>query len=225
MKLRVPLKMLSGPTPPFAVNRADAAVLVMDVQSFTTREDEGLGQLARERGILREFDEYYLQVDAAIRNLRRLLAASREQGLQVLYTLLHAERTDRSDISRQLRVAGWPIPTGDPLAEIRSEVSPLAGDVVLPRGTYGAFAATDLLEILQKGQVKTLILAGMLANTTVALTAREAADRGFGVILVWDASASETLDWHDSMKTRIVGPLIRLRTSKQVIEMMKGART
>lgn len=217
--------MLSGPTPPFAVSRADATVLVMDVQDFTTREDQGLGRLAGERGILREFEEYYLQVEAAIRNLQGLLDVSREHGLQVLYTLLHAGRADRTDLSRQLRVAGWPIPAGDPLEEIRPEVSPLAGDLVLPRGTYGAFAGTDLLDILEGGQVKTLILAGMLANTTVALTAQEAADRGFGVIVVWDASASETLDWHDNMKTRLVGPLVRLRTAKQVIEMMKGART
>ena len=225
MKLRVPLKMLSGPTPPFEVSRADAAVLVMDVQDFTTREDQGLGRLAGERGILREFEEYYLQVEAAIRNLQGLLDVSREHGLEVLYTLLHAERTDRTDLSRQLRVAGWPVPARDPLEEIRPEVSPLAGDLVLPRGTYSAFAGTDLLNILERGQIKTLILAGMLANTTVALTAQEAADRGFGVVMVWDASASETLDWHDNMKTRLVGPLVRLRTAKQVMEMMKGART
>jgi nicotinamidase-related amidase len=225
MKLRVPLKMLSGPTPAFSVSGADAAVLIMDVQDFTSRKDAGLGKLAAARGILREFDEYYEQVEAAIRNLRRLLDASREHRLPVLYTLLHAERSDRTDLSTQLRVAGWPVPTGDPLDEIRPEVSPLAGDIVLPRGTYGAFAGTDLLSILEKSQVRTLILAGMLANTTVALTAQEAADRGFGVILVWDASASETLDWHDNVKTRLVGPLIRMRTAKQVIEMMKGART
>jgi len=114
---------------------------------------------------------------------------------------------------------------GDPVAEIREEIKPESDDLVLPRGTYSPFAGTDLLDVLERAQIQTLVLAGMLANTTVALAAQEAADRGFGVILVWDASASETLDWHDNMKTRLVSPLIRMRTTKQVIEMMKGVRT
>jgi nicotinamidase-related amidase len=225
MKLRVPLKMLSGPTPSFQVTSAEAAVLVMDAQRFTTLKDEGLGRLASERGILREFEEYYLQVDAAIRNLEALLGASRDHGLQVLYTLLLAGGCDGAGVSRQFRAARWPLPSGDPVLEIRKEVEPQSDDLLLPRGTYSPFAGTDLLGVLERMQIQTLVLAGLLANTTVALTAQEAADRGFGVILVWDASASETLDWHDNMKTRLVSPLIRMRTTKQVIEMMEGVRT
>jgi nicotinamidase-related amidase len=81
------------------------------------------------------------------------------------------------------------------------------------------------LSVLQEAKIDTIVLAGMLANVTVAPTAREAADRDFGVVWVWDASASETLAWHEHTKTGIVGPLIRIRTTQQVIEMMEGTRT
>jgi len=225
VKLRVPYKMLSQETPAFEVTGKNAVLLLMDPQRFTTVPEEGLGRVASERGIIREFAEYYAQTDAAIRNMKRLLASCRQHGVRVVYTVLNARQLDRSDLSRQLQVSGLPIPVGEPTEEIHPEVAPACGDLVLPRGTYSPFAGTDLLARLRETNVDTILMAGMLANTTVAMTAREAADRDFGVIVVWDASASETLAWHDNMRTGLVGPLIRMRTTKQVIDMMEGLRT
>jgi len=225
MKPRVPFKNLSQATPPFQVTKENAALLLVDAQRFTTRRDEGIGLEAKIRGIQREFEEYYAQVDAALRNMQRLLAGCREHGLVVIHTVLNAGSADGSGLSRQIKVSGLPIPTGAPEDEIRPEVAPLPSELVLPRGTYSPFAGTDLLSVLREKEVDTLVVAGMLANTTVALTAQEAADRDVGVIMAWDASASESLYWHEIVKTGLVGPLIRIRTAQQVIEMMEGTRT
>ena len=73
--------------------------------------------------------------------------------------------------------------------------------------------------------VENILLAGMMADTTIAMTAREAADRDYGVIVVMDASASQTNDWHAQLRDGIVGGLIRQRTTTQVIEMIRGERT
>ncbi len=225
MKPRVPFKNLFRATPPFRVTEENAVLLLVDIQRFTTRRDEGLGRVAQQQGILREFEEYYAQVDAALRNGQRLLAGCREHGLPVIHTLLNARPADGSDLSRQLEVSGLPIPRGAPEDEICPEVAPLPSEVILPRGTYSPFAGTGLLSVLRQREIDTVVLAGMLANTTVALTAQEAADRDLGVIMVWDASASESLYWHEIIKTGLVGPLIRTRTAGQVIEMMEGTRT
>ena len=224
-RLRVPYKMLSAPVPPFHLARENAALLLIDPQHFTTMRDQGLGRVASERGITREFDQYYEQADAAMRNMVRLLGACRLHGVRVVYTVLNCAPPDRSDLSRQLRVSHLPIPVGSPVEEIRSEVAPAAEDLVLPRGTYSPFAGTNLLTLLREANIDTIILAGMLANVSVAMTAREAADRDFGVIFVWDASASETLDWHIQIKISLVGGLIRVRSTQEVIEMLEGTRT
>jgi nicotinamidase-related amidase len=224
MKPRVPFKNLSKATPPFCLTKENAALLLMDAQHFTTRYDQGLGLEAQKRGILREFEEYYAQVDAALRNMQRLLAGCREHDLTVIHTFLSASPTG-GGLSRQLELSGLPVPSGPPGDEIRSEVAPLPSELVLPRGTYSPFAGTDLLSVLRKKKVDTLLVAGMLANTTLDLAAREAADRNLGVIMAWDASASESLYWHEIVKTGLVGPLIRIRTAQQVIEMMEGTRT
>jgi biuret amidohydrolase len=223
--LRVPYKMLAAPVPPFHLTKENTALLLVDAQYFTTSREQGLGLLASERGVDRELDEYYLQVDAALKNMARLLANCRSRGVRVIHTLLNCARADRSDLSRQLRVSELPIPTGDPRAEIRPQVAPHAGELVLPRVTYSPFASTDLQQVLRLAKVDTLILAGMLANYSVWMTAREAADRDFGVVVVIDASASETLEWHLQFQTGIVGGLIRQRTAGDVKEMLEGTRT
>jgi nicotinamidase-related amidase len=65
----------------------------------------------------------------------------------------------------------------------------------------------------------------MLASQTVWQAAREAADLDFGVVVVMDCCASETLAWHTQLRTGIVGGLIRQRSSGEVIEMLEGRRT
>jgi nicotinamidase-related amidase len=223
--LRVPYKMLLAPIPPFALGSGNAALLLIDAQNLTTCRSRGLGQLASERGIDREFDEYYMQVDAALKNMTKLLAACRTHGLTVMHSVLCGTRADGSDRSRQMRASGLPLPVGDPRAEIRTEVSPLPDELVFPRTTYSLFASNEIAAALRDARVDTVLLGGMLANYTVWQAAREAADRDFGVIVVMDCCASETHAWHTQLRTGVIGGLIRQRSSTEVIEMMQGTRT
>lgn len=222
--LRVPFKMLSAPVPAFRLTGAQTALLLIDAQHYAATRSRGLGLAASERGIDREFDEYYAQADAALENMACLVAGCRAHGVRVLYTVLNGRTADGSDLSRQMRVSELPVPRGDPRDEIRPEVAPQAGETVLPRVTYSPFAGTDLLRILREAGVDTLIVAGMLANYSVWQTAREAADRDLGVLVVSDASASETLEWHQQFLNGIVGGLIRHRSTRQVLEMLEGTR-
>jgi nicotinamidase-related amidase len=223
--LRVPYKMLLAPVPPFVVTADNTALVLIDAQHFTTSRSQGLGRLAAERGIEREFDEYYLQAEAALKNMATLVAACRSRGLAVMHTLLSGTRPDGNDLSRQMRASQLALPIGDPRREIRPEVAPADGEPVLGRSTYSPFVGTGLLEALRAAKVDTLLLAGMLANYTVWQAAREAADLDFGVVVVMDCCASETLAWHGQLRTGIVGGLIRQRSSSEVIEMLEGTRT
>jgi nicotinamidase-related amidase len=223
--LRVPYKRLLAPVPPFALRADNTALLLLDVQDFTTRRDQGLGLLAAERGIEREFDEYYFQVDAALSNLATLVAACRSHRLAVLHSVLCGDRPDGSDRSRQMRTSQLPLPIGDPKREIRPEVAAAETEPVFSRTTYSPFVDGALLETLRKAEIETLLLAGMLASTTVWQAAREAADRDFGVVVVMDCCASESLAWHGQLRTGIVGGLIRQRSCREVIEMLEGKRT
>jgi nicotinamidase-related amidase len=217
--------MLSAPVPPFRLTGANTALLLMDAQHYTTTRTLGLGLAASERGVDREFDEDYVQVEAALTNMARLAAACRAHGVRVLYTILNDAQANGSSLSRQMRVSELPIPQGDPRAEIRTEVAARDGEAVLSRGTYSPFVKTDLQQRLQAAGVDTLLIAGMMANYSVWLAAREAADQEYGVVVVSDASASETFEWHQQLLNGVVGGLIRTRSTQDVIEMLEGTRT
>ena len=120
--LRVPYKMLLAPVPPFPYGRqcgaaADRCPALHDLAQPRPGPSRG------ERGIEREFDEYYLQAEAALANMADLVAACRPRNRGRACRARRA-KADRSDMSRQMRVSELPLPAGDPRREIREEVAP-----------------------------------------------------------------------------------------------------
>src|SRR5262245_26432996 len=102
MPLRTPYHMVMRALPLASVSREKAALLLLDVQKFTAAPGHGLAAEAERRGIAREFADYHEQVAAALRNITRLLAACRANGIPVF----HVRVADTGDMSRQFRLSG-----------------------------------------------------------------------------------------------------------------------
>ena len=102
---------------------------------------------------------------------------------------------------------------GSPLvgegAEFRPAARPLPSEPVIEKDVNSAFIGTDLEARLREGGVGRLVLAGLATDHCVSTTARMAANLGFGVRLVSDATA--TFDR--------VGPDGRLHVAEDVHEM------
>ena len=222
--LRVPYKMLSMPLPAEPLVPEKTVLLLINFQKFTCARDHGLGRLAEERGITPELDEYYSQVDAALQNGNQLVKACRVAGMDVVFSYLHTGSAGQK-ISKQFQVSKIPVPDGELKDEFLENIKPESGEISLIQSTYSPFTGPDLLHVLEKKGKDTLIVAGMLFNYSVTMTAREAADRDYKVIVVWDASASETLEWHLVTRTGLVGGLILSRSTREVVEMLEGKRT
>jgi len=219
MPSRTPYHMLMQPMPLAPVTPEKAAVLLLDVQDFTTLRGHGLDAEAARRGIARELDEYFAQVAAARANLARIVAAARAAGLGVI----HLRTAQEAGLCAQFRASGLERPAtaaGDGGGLGPLDAAP--GEPVIARGGYGAFHDTGLRERLEAGGIATLILAGMMANVTVALAAREAADRNFQVLVVQDACASETLGWHGSTMQGLSGGAIRVLSTGDALAMIAG---
>lgn len=221
---RVPYKMLASPIPAQKIQKDRTALLLLDFQKYTCDRSSGLGSLAAIRGITPEFDEYYSMVAAAKINSGSLLDVCRKNGVEAIFCYLFKDNNP-SQYARQFELSRYPLPAGDLKDEYLAELKPVNDETIVTRVTYSAFLDTGLEEKLRASSKDTLILAGTLYNYTVALAAREAADRGFTVIVVWDASASDTLDWHMITRTWLMGGLILSRQTHEVIEMVEGSRT
>lgn len=83
---------------------------------------------------------------------------------------------------------GAPVFTADtPLAEIFDVLKPLDTESIVSKLHPGSFTGTDLQELIQKTGRSKLALVGYMAHVCVSTTARQAAERGYEVVLVREA--------------------------------------
>ncbi|WP_409463613.1 isochorismatase family protein [Amycolatopsis sp. GA6-003] len=91
------------------------------------------------------------------------------------------------------------------------------GDLRVVKAGWGAFSSTGLEALLRERGIETIVLAGVATNFGVEGTAREAAARGFGVVVVSDATSSVSAAHHDFSLTQILPGISRVRTAAEVV--------
>jgi ureidoacrylate peracid hydrolase len=80
-------------------------------------------------------------------------------------------------------------------AQIVDELTPTAGDVVLDRTRMSVFNGTGIDSMLRNLGIETLVVVGAWTNMAVEHTVRDAADHGYRVTLVEDATSSLSAEW------------------------------
>jgi nicotinamidase-related amidase len=130
-----------------------------------------------------------------------LLEAFRRSGEPVFHIRLGFEpgflnRTNRTARFDSHEEAGRFV-LGSPDTEFAPAVAPGPGELVLTKGSVGAFTSTALAAQLAALKISEVYLAGVATHLAVESTAREGADRGLAVNVVADACAGppELHDW------------------------------
>jgi nicotinamidase-related amidase len=188
----------------------------MDVQRLTVDKSGGIARLARERGVLGEFKEYFQLVEKMIPNINLILERCRELGIQVLFTRLASHTGDGSDMSVQNRARGMILTLDSEDSRFIEELSPAPGDIVIDKGCDNPFNCTEIELILRDLGIRYLILCGVRTPGYMNTAAFDAADKGFGVIFVSDACAGGVRE----NKVYLTGGLIRVRPASSVLELL-----
>ena len=76
-------------------------------------------------------------------------------------------------------------------AAIHSNVAPLAGEKIIVKNEVNSFLHTDLLDFLNKNDIKKLVLCGMQTNMCLEAATRAASDYGFECTVIQDACAAK----------------------------------
>ncbi|MBZ9653840.1 cysteine hydrolase family protein [Phyllobacterium lublinensis] len=158
------------------------------------------------------------QVDAEAA-IARLLAAWRERRLPVIHV-----RHDSTDPTSPYR----PGTAGN---EFKAEVAPLLGEPVIDKRANNAFVGTDLMDVLDELQVRSLVITGVLLENSVDATVRMASNLGFDVVVPEDAVASidrrdrrgkhwAAEDVHALTLSILDGDYARISTSAAIIETL-----
>jgi nicotinamidase-related amidase len=188
------------PWPQFEVDWQRAALLVVDMQNYGCNPDAGLGPMLSERHP--EIAGYYLPrvTETVVPNARRLLEGFRAAGGRIVFTRHGPLLADGSDMiaRRRRRDRDALEATGTPALwhrgtfehDVVAALAPAPGELVLDKNTSSAFSSTGIEWLLRNMDVDTLVLVGMATDMCVETTARDAADRGFNVIVVEDATAT-----------------------------------
>lgn len=177
----------------FPIVPARTALLIVDMQYLDAHRDYGRGVQAREAGLAGQYAYFFDEVEnRVVPNIRRLLAVSRAVGVQPIYTRIASLVDDCRDVSLQNKRVALRAPAGSKEAEILDELRPLSNEIVVTKGASGAFGSTALDQILRNVGLDTLIVTGVVTNYCVESTVREAADRGYNVVLAEDACAAKS---------------------------------
>lgn len=190
------------------LRRSDTALLIVDMQYCDASPDQGFN-LAFDNIEPGSMDYFNARVEVSvIPAIRKLLAAFRRHGMPIVYLMLGSSYRDLRDVPRRHREwvraieeAGgvqdifW---AGHPAFAVREEIAPLAGDSIVTKTTWGAFTSSNLDLVLRELGVANLVITGVSTNCCVETTARDAADRGYGCVLVDEALADYDQAAHDA---------------------------
>ncbi len=117
--------------------------------------------------------------------IRELIEGARAAGVPVIY-VCDTHRPDDAEFEH------WPPHgvEGSWGGKVVDELAPLPGDHIVHKRRYSAFFGTDLELTLSEMGVRRVLLAGVLTNICVWVTAYDASMRNFDVTVFRDAVAS-----------------------------------
>lgn len=188
------------------------ALLLIDVQNQVFNESE------RER-----HPYFYTRVkDLVLPNLRRLIAASRQAGVEVMYTVMENLTRDGRDRSLDYKLSNLFVAKGSWQARVVDAVAPGADDIVLAKTSSSLFNSTNFDYVLRNIGVETLVVTGFLTDQCVDHTIRDGADRGYDVICVSDACATHGKHRHLSALASFAG-YCRTTTTAALVEELRLA--
>lgn len=198
-------------------NPGRAALLLLDFQNYGLHRE---GYWAKVSG-----PKYPpAEMKAAVGQAYLALKAARKRGLLVIH-VASAWRAGSPEMNFNIPVfargpdraveGSWAVGFFEPLV-------PIEGEPAIFKRSVSALAGTELDRLLRVRDVNTLLLTGIATNFAVEGTAREAADRGYRVIILEDACASVTPKMHNFSINFILKELCTVSTSGEFIRTLEA---
>ncbi|MEM1092039.1 MAG: isochorismatase family cysteine hydrolase [Pseudomonadota bacterium] len=187
----------------------NTALIVVDMQNATGNPNLGLGKLLAERGQTQSSSYRFDRIEQTlVPNIQALASVCREVGAPVIYITYGSELEDYSDMPAHMVgiVKATSNRVGMPEHDIVDALTPEPGELVINKKTMGAFSSTGIDANLRALGIETVLVVGVSTNNCVAMTAMEACDHQYGVVVVSDATGTDS----DQMQNATLTMLRRL---------------
>jgi nicotinamidase-related amidase len=165
------------------------------------------------------------ETNGCVPHMLQVLNGARRAELRIFYALHHRYRQGDYGTWKYIapiQKAAWLHKTfenGTWGGEIRSEFTPQAGEIVAQEHWCSSgFANTDLDLQLKKHGIQKLIIIGLIAHTCVEATVRYAAELGYEVTMVKDATADySNEEMHAALDVNIPNYASAIVTTAEVV--------
>ena len=165
-------------------------------------------------------------------HMLQVLNAARRAGLRVFYALHHRYRPGDYETwkyTAPIQKAAWShkaFEHGTWGGQIRREFEPQWGDIVAQEHWCSSgFANTDLDLLLKRHGIHKLIVMGLIAHTCLEATVRFAAEFGYDVIVVRDATADYSdEEMHAALDINIPNYASAVVTTSEVVDSISSLK-
>jgi nicotinamidase-related amidase len=146
---------------------------------------------------------------------RQLADAFRAKGMPVIYVHVDLAHMLSLPVDEPNPNTGQAIP--DSASQIADAAGMQPGDLQIAKRHWGAFAGTDLQQLLEQRNAETVVLAGIATNMGVESTLRQGTGLGFGFVVVEDACAGLSTELHTFAFEKIFPRLAHVRSTTEVL--------
>ena len=154
-----------------------------------------------------------------IPNQVKIISLARKLNIEVMHTVIESLTQDGRDRSIDHRLSGMNVPKGAEGAEVIDEIRPLADEIIIPKTSSGVFNSTNIDYVLRNLDIRFLIIFGIVTDQCVDMAVRDAADRGYLVTMVSDASTTITSKRHKNALNAFSGYCRIMSTNDLLVEL------
>jgi nicotinamidase-related amidase len=170
------------------------------------------------------------EANNCVANMLQVLNAARKVGLRVFYALHHRYRPGDYETWKYvapIQKAAWKRKSfeyGTWGGELRPGFEPKPGEIVATEHWCSSgFANTDLDLQLKKHGIHQLIVIGLIAHTCIEATVRYAAELGYDVTVVRDATADYSDEMmHAALEINIPNYASAVVTTNEVVDSISS---
>ena len=160
--------------------------------------------------------------ETLVQSTNELVAVMRERGNPIIWVRQEFE-PDLNDAFPEMRANKTRVTIkGTPGYQIVPELQVAASDIVLVKKRYSAFFAINLDQILRELKPDPIILAGINTHACVRMTAIDAYQRDWPVVLARECVGSYDAEHHAIRLRYLQGKIARLMTNAEIRANMAG---
>ena len=184
-------------------------------------------------------EETKKKMKPVVDNAVRLMNAARQMNMPIFYAMANHRKDgeSRSQIvtDTDMRLRPWPNGDCQPTVhgategsweqKVIDEIAPRPEDYIIPKFRWSTFHETYFDLALRSRDIDSIIISGGAVDVGVASTVYSARDHDYNIIIVRDACSNSHDDSMAAFMNTIFPRMARVRTTDQVLEMVRGAKS